>query len=69
MWIVIYKPFCLDVAQGRMNGAPNETRTQSADLLTITLPEEPFTSMWIIITSARLLNLKIRKLEPRDNNA
>ena len=26
---VIYKAFCFDVAQGRMNGAPNETRTHS----------------------------------------
>ena len=24
---VIYKALCFDVAQGRMNGAPNETRT------------------------------------------
>ena len=27
--IVIYKALCFDVAQGRMNGAPNETRTHS----------------------------------------
>ena len=27
--IVIYKAFCFDVAQGRMNGAPNETQTHS----------------------------------------
>ena len=27
--IVIYKAICFDVAQGRMNGAPNETRTHS----------------------------------------
>ena len=26
---VIYKAFCFDVGQGRMNGAPNETRTHS----------------------------------------
>ena len=25
MYVVIYKAFCLDVAQGHMNGAPNET--------------------------------------------
>ena len=25
--VVIYKALCFDVAQGRMNGAPNETRT------------------------------------------
>ena len=25
--IVIYKALCIDVAQGLMNGAPNETRT------------------------------------------
>ena len=25
--VVIYKAFCLDVAQGHINGAPNETRT------------------------------------------
>ena len=29
VFIVIYKAFCLDVAQGRMNGAPNGTRTHS----------------------------------------
>ena len=29
-WLkVIYKALCFDVAQGRMNGAPNETRTHS----------------------------------------
>ena len=27
--IVIYETLCFDVAQGRMNGAPNETRTHS----------------------------------------
>ena len=27
--IVIYKGLCFDVAQGRMNGVPNETRTHS----------------------------------------
>ena len=27
--IVIYKALCFVVAQGRMNGAPNETRTHS----------------------------------------
>ena len=26
---VIYKALCFDVAQGQMNGAPNETRTHS----------------------------------------
>ena len=26
---VIYKALCFNVAQGRMNGAPNETRTHS----------------------------------------
>ena len=25
-YIVIYEVLCFDVAQGRMNGAPNETR-------------------------------------------
>ena len=30
LWnIVIYKALCFDVAQGRMNGAPNETRAHS----------------------------------------
>ena len=29
MFIVIYKALCFDVAQDRMNGAPNETRTHS----------------------------------------
>ena len=27
--IAIYKALCFDVAQGRMNGVPNETRTHS----------------------------------------
>ena len=27
--VVIYKAFCLNVAQGHINGAPNETRTHS----------------------------------------
>ena len=27
--IVIYDALCLDVAQGHINGAPNETRTHS----------------------------------------
>ena len=27
--IVTYKALCFDVAQGRMKGAPNETRTHS----------------------------------------
>ena len=29
IYIVIYKALCFDVAQGRMNGAPNETQTLS----------------------------------------
>ena len=29
IYIVIYQALCFDVAQGRMNGAPNETRTHS----------------------------------------
>ena len=28
-FFVIYKDLCFDVAQGQMNGAPNETRTHS----------------------------------------
>ena len=31
--LVIYKDFCVDVAQGRMNGAPNETRTREVSLI------------------------------------
>ena len=27
--MVIYEALCFDVAQGRMNGVPNETRTQN----------------------------------------
>ena len=27
--VEIYQAFCLDVAQGHMKGAPNETRTHS----------------------------------------
>ena len=30
--IVIYEALCFDVAQGRLNGAPNETRTHSCRL-------------------------------------
>ena len=30
----IYLAFCLDVAQGHMEGAPNETRTHLLTLLT-----------------------------------
>ena len=29
IYMVIYKALCFDVAQGRMNGAPNETQTHS----------------------------------------
>ena len=29
LYILIYKALCFDVAKGRMNGAPNETRTHS----------------------------------------
>ena len=29
MYVVIYEALCFDVAQGQMNGAPNETRTHS----------------------------------------
>ena len=35
MTIVIYEALCFDVAQGRMNGAPNETRTHSCRFATI----------------------------------
>ena len=28
-FMVIYEDLCFDVAQGRMNGVPNETRTHS----------------------------------------
>ena len=27
IFVVIYEALCFDVAQGRMNGAPNKTRT------------------------------------------
>ncbi len=30
--LVIYKALCFDVAQGRMNGAPNETRIHTCRL-------------------------------------
>ena len=29
LYMEIYQAFCLDVAQGHMKGAPNETRTHS----------------------------------------
>ena len=38
---IIYKALCFDVTQGRMNGAPNDTRTHSCRLLTVTPPEVP----------------------------
>ena len=34
--IVIYKAVCFDVAKGRMNGAPNETRTYSCRFARLT---------------------------------
>ena len=44
--VVIYKALCVNVAQGRMNGAPNKTQTHSCrfaslSLLTVTPPEVP----------------------------
>ena len=27
IYVAIYKAFCLDVAQGRINGAPNDNQT------------------------------------------
>ena len=33
--IVIYKALCFDVAQGRINGAPNETRITHVGLLVL----------------------------------
>ena len=33
--MVIYKALCFDVAQGRMKGAPNETRTHSSRFASI----------------------------------
>ena len=29
IYILIYKALCFDVAQGRVNGVPNKTRTYS----------------------------------------
>ena len=31
--VVIHEALCFDLAQGRMNGAPNESRTHSCRLL------------------------------------
>ena len=45
------KHFCFDVAQGRMNGAPNETRTHSSSLVLlakITPPEMPIETLYIL---------------------
>ena len=47
-FVVINEGLYFDLAQGQMNGAPNETRTHSCrfaslDLLTITPPEVPHT--------------------------
>ena len=46
IYIVIYKALCFDVAQGRMNETPSETRTHSCRFtslacLTVTPPEVP----------------------------
>ena len=30
--LIIYEALCFDVAQGRMNGVPNETRTHSCSM-------------------------------------
>ena len=35
---VIYKALCFDVAQGRINGAPNETRTHSCRFASLACP-------------------------------
>ena len=34
-YIVIYKALYFDVVQGRMNGAPNETRTHSCSFASL----------------------------------
>ena len=34
--VVIYEALCFDVAQGQMNGAPNETRTHSCRFASLT---------------------------------
>ena len=34
--IVIYEALCFDTAQGRMNGAPKETRTHSCRFASLT---------------------------------
>ena len=39
---MIYEAFCLDVAQGRMNGAPNETRSKKNSQKTCTCSLEIF---------------------------
>ena len=36
MNVVIYEALCFDVAQGQMNGAPNETRTHSCRFSSLT---------------------------------
>ena len=43
--IVIYEALCFDAAQGRMDGAPNETRTHTCSLLTVTPPEVPISTI------------------------
>ena len=35
MRLVIYKALCFDVAQGRMNGSPNEARTHSCRFVSL----------------------------------
>ena len=37
VYIVIYEAFCLDVAQGKTNGASNETQTHSCKFLSLSL--------------------------------
>ena len=63
MLVVIYEALCFDVAQGKMNGAPNKTRTHSCRcaslvLLTITPPEVPNISMLVDMSGEQHLDLR-----------
>ena len=52
--IVIYEALCFDVAQGRMNGAPNETRTHSCRFASLAcLPLHHETDLIIVNSKCR----------------
>ena len=51
--VVIYKAFCLDVAQGRTNGGPYETRTHSCSFESYEIPIVVFLNIFFDKTSEK----------------